>query len=100
MQYSSAADACRGGDRNSSTFRRTAPRRLHSLAADEVIAALADYFVPPYFPLYPYYNPNWAFWPDFGGFFQKTSALCNFSLNTSPDALCFFGYSYIMYYVK
>jgi hypothetical protein len=24
---------------------------------------LADYFVPPYFPLYPYYNPNRAFWP-------------------------------------
>ena len=63
MQYSSAADACRGGDRNSSTFRRTAPRRLHSLAADEVIAALADYFVPPYSFRYPYYNLNGAFWP-------------------------------------
>jgi lipopolysaccharide biosynthesis protein len=35
------------------------------------LAVLADYFVPPYFPLYPYYNPNRAFWPDFGGFFQK-----------------------------
>ena len=27
------------------------------------LAVLADYFVPPYFPLYPYYNPNRAFWP-------------------------------------
>ena len=26
---------------------------------------LADYFVLPYFPLYPYYNPNRVFWPDF-----------------------------------
>ena len=24
----------------------------------------------------------------------------NFFLNTSPDALCFFGYSYIMYRVE
>lgn len=24
----------------------------------------------------------------------------NFSLNTSPDALCFFGYSHIMYHVE
>ena len=71
MQYSSAAGACRGWDRNSSTFRRTAPRRLHSLAADEVIAALADYFVPPYFPLYPYYNPDEAFWPVSEDFFKK-----------------------------
>ena len=29
------------------------------------LAVLADYFAPPYFPLYPYYNPNRAFWPDF-----------------------------------
>ena len=29
------------------------------------LAVLADYFVPPYFPLYPYYNPNRAVWPDF-----------------------------------
>jgi hypothetical protein len=27
------------------------------------LAVLADYSVPPYFPLYPYYNPNRAFWP-------------------------------------
>ena len=27
------------------------------------LAVLADYFVPPYFPLYPYYNPNRVFWP-------------------------------------
>ena len=29
------------------------------------LAVLADYFVPPYFPLYPYYNLTRAFWPDF-----------------------------------
>ena len=51
-----------------------------------------------------YYNLNKAFWPDFGGFFQKNQPypqlFRNFSLNTSPDALCFFGYSYIMYRVE
>lgn len=26
----------------------------------------ADYFVLPYFSLYPYYNPNRVFWPDCG----------------------------------
>ena len=45
-----------------------------------------------------YYNLNKAFWPDFGGFFQKNINLIRiFSLPTSPDALCFFGYSYISY---
>ena len=33
-------------------------------------------------------------------FFKKISLIRNFSLNTSPDALCFFGYSYIMYRVE
>ncbi len=33
-------------------------------------------------------------------FFKKINLIRNFSLNTSPDALCFFGYSYIMYYVE
>ena len=48
-----------------------------------------------------YYNLNKAFWPDFGGFFQKNINLIHiFSLPTSPDALCFFGYSYIMYCVE
>ena len=47
-----------------------------------------------------YYNLNKAFWPDFGGFFKKINIIRNFSLNTSPDALCFFGYSYIMYHVE
>lgn len=32
-----------------------------------------------------YYNLNKAFWPDFGGFFQKINLIRNFSLNTSPD---------------
>ena len=62
---------------------------------------LADYFVPPYFSFYPYYNLNRAFWPDFGGLFQKNVApIRNLSLPTSPDTLCFFGYSYTMYHVK
>ena len=28
-------------------------------------------FVPPYSPLYPYYNPNRAFWPVLEDFFKK-----------------------------
>ena len=32
--------------------------------------------------------------------FSRPSQQCNFSLNTSPDTLCFFGYSYIMYHVE
>ena len=52
------------------------------------------------FSLALYYNLNKAFWPDFGGFFKKINLIRNFSLNTSPDALCFFGYSYIMYRVE
>ena len=48
-----------------------------------------------------YYNLNKAFWTDFGGFFSKNiNLVCNFSLPTSPDVLCFFGYSYIMYHVE
>ena len=39
------------------------------------LAVLADYFVPPYFPLYPYYNPNRAFWPVLEDFFKKMSLL-------------------------
>ena len=42
---------------------------------NHTLAVFADYFVLPYFSLYPYYNPNRVFWPDFGGFFQKTSIL-------------------------
>jgi len=30
-----------------------------------LLAAFLLPFVPPYFPLYPYYNPGGAFWPDF-----------------------------------
>ena len=33
-------------------------------------------------------------------FFKKINLIRNFSLNTLPDALCFFGYSYIMYRVE
>ena len=48
-----------------------------------------------------YYNLNKAFWPDFRRIFSKNiNLVCNFSLPTSPDALCFFGYSYIMYRVE
>lgn len=37
----------------------------------------------------------------FGGSFSKSIDLIrDFSLNTSPDALCFFGYSYIIYRVE
>ena len=37
----------------------------------------------------------------FGGLFQKNVApIRNFSLPTSLDALCFFGYSYTMYHVE
>ena len=39
------------------------------------LAAIADYFVPPYFPLYPYYNPKGAFWPVSEDFFKKMSLL-------------------------
>ena len=41
-----------------------------------------------------------VFWPVSGDFFKKINLIRNFSLNTSPDALCFFGYSYIMYCVE
>ena len=62
---------------------------------------LADYFVPPYFSLYPYYNLNRAFWPVSEDFSPKNVApIRNLSLPTSLDALCFFGYSYIMYRVE
>ena len=30
-----------------------------------LLAAFLSPFAAPYFPLYPYYNPNRAFWPDF-----------------------------------
>ena len=33
-------------------------------------------------------------------FSKNVAPIRNFSLNTSPDALCFFGYSYIMYRVE
>ena len=39
------------------------------------LAVLADYFVPPYFPLYPYYNLKGAFWPVSEDFFKKMSLL-------------------------
>ena len=39
--------------------------KISKFASGYSLAVLADYFVPPYFPLYPYYNPNRAFWPDF-----------------------------------
>ena len=32
---------------------------------NHTFAVPADYFVLPYFSLYPYYNPNRVFWPDF-----------------------------------
>ena len=35
-----------------------------------------------------------------GDFFKNINLTRNFSLNISPDALCFFGYSYIMYCVE
>ena len=41
-----------------------------------------------------------AFAPKPRDFSKKINLIRNFSLNTSPDALCFFGYSYIMYRVE
>jgi len=41
-----------------------------------------------------------VFWPVSGDFFKNINLTRNFSLSTSPDALCFFGYSYIMYRVE
>ena len=40
-----------------------------STASGYSLAVLADHFVPQYFPLYPYYNPNRAFWPVLEDFF-------------------------------
>ena len=47
-----------------------------------------------------YYNLNRRFGQISEDFFKKINLIRNFSLNTSPDALCFFGYSYIMYRVE
>ena len=46
-----------------------------STASGYSLAVLADHFVPQYFPLYPYYNPNRAFWPVLEDFFKKMSLL-------------------------
>ena len=40
------------------------------------------------------------FLPSFAAMLLVLPCIGNFSLNTSPDALCFFGYSYIMYRVE
>lgn len=40
------------------------------------------------------------FLPSFAAMLLVLPCIGNFSLNTSPDALCFFGYSYIMYHVE
>ena len=62
---------------------------------------LADYFVPPYFPPLPILQSEQGVLASFGGLFQKNVApIRNFSLPTSLDALCFFGYSYTMYHVE
>ena len=37
---------------------------------------------------------------DIKKYYAKSKPHINFSLNTSPDALCFFGYLYIMYRVE
>ena len=43
---------------------------------------------------------QWCFGQISEDFFKKINLIRNFFLNTSPDALCFFGYSYIMYCVE
>ena len=55
----------------------------------------------PVFPPLPILQSEQGVLASFGGLFQKNVApIRNFSLNTSPDALYFFGYSYIMYRVE
>ena len=49
--------------------------KISKFASGYSLAVLADYFVPPYFPLYPYYNPSRAFWPVSEDFFKKMSLL-------------------------
>ena len=62
--------------------RRPAPQQaILSVRAEDLnsaksasgysLAVLADYSVPLYFPLYPYYNPNRVFWPVSEDFFKK-----------------------------
>lgn len=40
------------------------------------------------------------FLPSFAAMLLVLPRIGNFLLNTSPDVLCFFGYSYIMYHVE
>ena len=55
----------------------------------------------PVFPSLPILQSEGGVLISFGGFFQEnTASIRNFSLHTLPDALCFFVYSYILYYVE
>ena len=55
----------------------------------------------PVFPPLPILQSEQDLLISFGGFFQEnTVSIRNFSLHTLPDALCFFGCSYMMYCVK
>lgn len=68
---------------------------------NHTFAVLADYFLSPYFPSLPILQSEQGVLARFRRIFSKNINLIrNFSLNTSPDALCFFGYLYIMYRVE
>ena len=65
-----------------------------------LLAAFLPPFVPPFSPL-PILQSEQGVLARFRSIFSKNTAFIrNISLNTSPDALCFFGYSYIMYRVE
>ena len=65
-----------------------------------LLSAFLPPFVPPFSPL-PILQSERGVLASFGGLFQKNVApIRNFSLPTSLDALCFFGYSYTMYHVE
>ena len=66
-----------------------------------LLAAFLLPFVPPVFLPLPILQSEQGVLARFRRIFSKSINLIrNFSLNTSPDALCFFGYSYIMYRVE
>ena len=54
---------------------RTRDLKISKFASGYSLAVLADYFVPPYFSVYPYYNLKGAFWPVSEDFFKKMSLL-------------------------
>ena len=78
-------------------------RRSHSLRRNTILPVPRPRrhgsFYPPFSPL-PILQSEQGILARFRRIFSKNINLIrSFSLNTLPDALCFFGYSYIMYCV-